>query len=523
VPRLQRWASLFGSAAMLLAGCAIGPSDRPAVAVRDAPVPPAPATTQAPTPVPLPPLEPAQPNAIDYPSDCTADTVRRLGAAAVRTQLRYECGKVAVERNPDEPRRRAGTTSVLVLRTGNGKVPLVVVGDVAGEPGTLLAARLANRVPPELLDTFSLIGVDRRGTGWSEPVDCVPLSVRQKLISIDPGAPQPAGAQAVLDAANDATRTCVQQIEDTISLIDSWRTAGDLDRLRDALGADRLNAIGVGDGSRVLSAYLSRFPRAVGRIVLDGAPDPASDAMAVGQDLAAAAEHAYDAFADDCVRAGCPLSPDPRAALLTVAEKLRARPVNAANGTPVNAGTLFTAVLLGLADTDRWPVLRQAITAAGNGDVNGVAEMVEPLLDGVVGAPPRLDAALLTACNDTTTRLPPDRIGQLADDWRARAPLFGALFAQRLLVCSPAPVPTRTVPPPRSAGTPPVLVLGTDGDPLTPLVGSQRMADALPAGLMLTWQGNGHGAFPRTPCVTSAVVGFLKDGTLPRSGTICPP
>jgi hypothetical protein len=70
---------------------------------------------------------------------------------------------------------------------------------------------------------------------------------------------------------------------------------------------------------------------------------------------------------------------------------------------------------------------------------------------------------------------------------------------------------------------PGVLVLGTDGDPLTPPVGTRRMAEALAAGILVNWQGNGHGAFPRTPCITTAVQSFLVDGTLPTSGTTCPP
>jgi len=525
VRRRERCAALLASLALVLGGgtaCAVGPSDRPAVAVRDAPLPPAPRPTPTASAVPLPELEPSGPDSIDF-GDCTTQTRQRLGAAATRDDLRYECGSITVDLNPDEPRRRAGIADIHVLRTGTGPVPLVVVGDVAGEPGSMLAARLANQVPPELLTSFRLVGMDRRGTGESEAVRCVPGDVRERLIAIDPGAPQPAGAQAILDAANEATRTCVQQIEDLLPLIDSWRAAGDLEQLRKALASDRLNAIAVGDGSRVLSAYLGRFTQYAGRVVLDGTPDPTQDAIGAGQDLAAAAEHAFDAFAADCASAGCPLAPDPRQALTTAAQVLRGQQRNAVDGTTVGAGTLFTAVLVGLADTAQWPALVSAIADAGRGEVDGVARLVRPLLDSGTTDPARLDAALLTVCNDTTTRVPPDRVGQLADDWKARAPLFGALFAQRLLVCSPAPVPTRTVPAPRAANTPPVLVLGTDGDPLTPLVGAQRMADALAAGLMVTWQGNGHGAYPRTPCITSAVQAFLVDGTLPRNGTVCPP
>jgi pimeloyl-ACP methyl ester carboxylesterase len=525
VTGVGRCAALLGSLALLLGGgtgCTVGPSDRPAVAVRDAPLPPAPRPSPTASAVPLPELQPSGTDSIDF-GDCTTQTRERLGAAATRDELQYECGSVTVDLNPDEPRRRAGIADIHVLRTGSGPVPLVVVGDVAGEPGSLLAARLANQVPPELLTSFRLIGMDRRGTGESEGIRCIPGDVRQRLIAIDPGAAQPAGAQAVLDAANEATRTCVQQIEDMLPLIDSWRAAGDLEQLRKALNTNRLNAIAIGDGSRVLAAYLGRFSQYVGRVVLDGAPDPTQDAIGAGQDLAIAAEHAFDAFATDCVATGCPLAPDPRQALINTAEALRAKPDNAADGTTVGAGTLFTAVLVGLADTATWPALARAIADAGRGELNGVARLVRPLLDSGTTEPARLDAALLTACNDTTTRVPPDRVGQLAGDWQARAPLFGALFAQRLLVCSPAPVPTRTVQPPRAAIIPPVLVLGTDGDPLIPLVGSQRMADALASGLMVTWQGSGHGAYPRTPCVTSAVQAFLVDGALPHNGTVCPP
>lgn len=528
-PRVQRLAARLGSLMVLtmvlttvLTGCAVGPSDRPAVAVRDAPLPSAPQPTPTAVDVPLPQLEPSGPGKIDF-IDCTTRFRLRLGAAATRPELRYECGDITVDLNPDEPRRRAGIAKIRVLRTGTGPVPVVVVGDVAGEAGTLLAARLANQVPPELLTSFTLVGVDRRGTGESQAIRCVPGEVREKLIAIDPGAQQPAGAQAVLDAANEATRTCVQQIEDLLSLVDSWRAAGDLEQLRQSLDSDRLNAIAVGDGSRVLSAYLSRFTPTAGRIVLDGAPDPTQDAMSVGQDLAAAAERAFDTFANDCASAGCPAAPDPRQALTAAADALRAAPARAADGTTVTAGTLYTAVLTALPDSTRWPALAAAIAAAGSGDVDGVARLVRPWLDSGTSDAPKLDATLFTTCNDTTTRVPPDRVGQLADEWKARAPLFGALFAQRLLICSPAPVPTRTVPPPRSPFTPPVLVLGTDGDPLTPVTGSQRMADALAGGVLVTWQGYGHGAFPRTPCVTSTVQAFLVDGVVPRNGTVCPP
>src|SRR5262249_38301302 len=151
--------------ATALAGCAIGPSDRPAVAVRDAPLPPGPPTTTVPSPAPLPPLGQPSRTGTAFP-DCPAQTRRRLGAAASRAELTYQCGSFPVPLSPDQPRGRrpSGVNDIALLRVGTGGVPLVIVGDVAGEPGRLLAARLANQLPPQLLSTVTLIGMDPPGT-----------------------------------------------------------------------------------------------------------------------------------------------------------------------------------------------------------------------------------------------------------------------------------------------------------------------------------------------------------------------
>lgn len=215
VSRAARPAAVLAAAAMLavpvLAGCAIGPSDRPPVAVRNAPLPPTPSSTTPARPAPLPELVPPGPGTITF-SDCTDQTVNQLGDLAARDDLTYECGSLGVAASPDEPARQGiAVVQLAVLRVGTG-LPLFVIGDAAGEPGRLLAARLANQVPPELLDTFALVGVDRRGTGGSEPVRCVPDTTRERLVNIDPAAAEPLAD--VLDAAGAAYHRCVQEIEE---------------------------------------------------------------------------------------------------------------------------------------------------------------------------------------------------------------------------------------------------------------------------------------------------------------------
>ena len=73
-----------------------------------------------------------------------------------------------------------------------------------------------------------------------------------------------------------------------------------------------------------------------------------------------------------------------------------------------------------------------------------------------------------------------------------------------------------------AAGAPPILVVGTTGDPATPYENTQRLATMLGTGEVLTWEGEGHTAYPNTACITGAVDAYLIDLTVPRDGLRCP-
>jgi hypothetical protein len=179
-------------------------------------------------------------------------------------------------------------------------------------------------------------------------------------------------------------------------------------------------------------------------------------------------------------------------------------------------------VLAGLADRSRWPALADALVAAEGGDATKLGAFVDPLLFDREDDPPMLDAGLVTGCNDTAGRVPPERVNGLTEDWRTKHPLFGAYFARGLLACGPFPVP-QLAKVPKLVGAPPILVLTTAADPVTPREGSERAAQALPAGIVIGWQGAGHGALGQSPCATTATAEFLVNGKVPTSGTVCPP
>lgn len=498
----------------LVAGCTAGPSKRPAVVENDEPSASGPVSTAQ--VAPLPPLTDPQSPSIDW-TDCDQQTRSRLEAPAVPNSLKFSCADVqSVLDAPDLPGR--AQTHIALLKAGDGPIPLVVLNDVEGESGTLYAAHLAAIVPPALLQRFSLIGVDRRGTGDSDPVVCVPNDVRGTLLSQDPAG---SDLETVLDAARRAGQQCAIELGTTQQAMDSWRTAGDLDQVRDELGVPKLNAIARGDASDVLTAYANRFPSRVGRVVLDGIPDPSSDPATVLGDLASTQQATLDAFAADCAARGCPLGTNATAAVTGLLSQLRSAAPTLASGVPFSPGIALNAIIAGLVNRARWPELADAIQAARTGNPTRLAAFVAPLVNGSQLAPSRLDGALATECNDTMTRLPANQISTLTDLLRQRSPLFGGLATQRLVWCLPWPGRTDPLPSLGVSGVPPVLVASTKSDPVTPESGTTRAAEQMTSAVRIAWQGAGHGAMSSS-CVADAVRAFLVDGKVPTDGTLCP-
>ncbi|HEY0447846.1 alpha/beta hydrolase [Actinophytocola sp.] len=508
-----RFAVLFVTAG-LVGACTAGPSARPGIVVQQAPD----ATSAPPSVTPeVPPLEDM--SAGMAWRECSAEIRGKLAEQKLPGWLPVQCGKVnAVLDSPYAPGR--GVARVQLLRAGNGPVPLVVVNDVDGLPGTLFASRLAATLPQQFFERFSLIGMDRRGTGNSAAPKCLPDEIRRTIVGADP-ADLP--IDTWLEAAQTAGQQCSIALESQLPALDTWRTAADLDTLREALGVSRLNGIGHGEGSRVLSVFADRFPDKVGRLVLDGVPDPTQDAAVALEGVAKGAEAAFDAFAADCVNRQCELGTQPKRTLLELLGKLRANPLPQPESLDLTAGSALHAVLIGLADRSAWPALSAALAKAAGGDPSGLVALLTPVVLGTDVQAATLDSTLVISCNDTKTRLSPERIKQYGEDWKKRFPTFGTLAAQRLALCSPWTVPNQPLPTPSARNAPPIVVIGTASDAVTPEEGSKRAAQQLASGVYLSWQGGGHGALGFSPCATDAAVSFLSDAKVPRNGTVCPP
>lgn len=519
--RVRRVLALALVLPIFLTACTVGPSNRPAVLQEDSPGQGE--IDEQETEQPLPPLGEQGTESIAW-SPCDEGTRERLGkdgTTATAKSLSFSCATITSGLDtPELPESPKVRLSVLKAGSDNdGTVPLVVVNDINGEPGTLHAARLAARLPDELRERFSIVGFDRRGTGDSDAIDCVPADARKDLVGVDPAGDN---VETLRDAVRTAGQECAIALGNEQLAYNSLQTAGDLEELRTQLAVPRLNAIARGEGSRSLAAYADRFTNKVGRMVFDGAPDPSRQAEIALEGVAAGAEATMDAFADDCASGECPLGENPRETVESLLSQLRAKPLYTADDLRVGPSFALHAIWAGLAEPERWPALAEAIAEARRAKPDRLAAFAAPMVDYAADAPPTIDAVLTTTCNDTVSRMSAPQAGRLAEKWRSEYEMFGGLVAQQLVWCGQWPVRSDPLPDPKLPGTPPMVLISTASDPRTPEQGTTRVADQLSRSPRVAWQGAGHGAVGRSGCVDEKITAFLVDGKIPRDGVACP-
>jgi hypothetical protein len=82
---------------------------------------------------------------------------------------------------------------------------------------------------------------------------------------------------------------------------------------------------------------------------------------------------------------------------------------------------------------------------------------------------------------------------------------------------APAPDPN----PLDAPGAPPILVIGTSGDPATPFQWAESLAGVLDSGVLLASDGEQHLAYFSNSCAQEIVDDYLIDLTVPAAGTRC--
>ncbi len=468
---------------------------------------------------------------IDF-SDCSSQFQAAIGGSKAK-QMAFSCGKLAVPLDYAKP---AGSTiQLFVLKvhlksqsTMDRIGSLLVNPGGPGGSGVNLAAGLVNALSDDVFQHFDLVGFDPRGVGLSQPLQCISDPEKDKLAAADPDVRTAAGRAQARTSAVSVVRACEAKYGSGLGQYNTEETAHDMDLIRQAVGDAKLNYLGFSYGTRLGAAYAHEFPTHVRAAVLDGALDPVTGELAQDEQQTKAFEQAFDQFAADCLkRPACAVLGNPRAVVTSMIAAADRQPIHSSRKgeTRLATGGIVTiAVVSALYDQSDWADLGKALISAQHGDAAGLFTLADAYLerDEATGHYSNImDANLAINCNDSKIKVTDQLVASTAKQWIAKYPIFGRNAAASLYGCYGWPPSGHPLPPASAPGAPPILVIGTVHDPATPYGQAAILAKALGSGVVLSWDGEGHTAYPKTSCIRTKVDSYLISA-VPPTGDSCP-
>ncbi|WP_313540948.1 alpha/beta hydrolase [Leifsonia aquatica] len=383
-----------------------------------------------------------------------------------------------------------------------------------------------------LQDHFDVVGFDPRGVGHSTAVKCYDAKQMDGyLYDITPGV---RGSDEWI-AANTTSSTefgaaCSKNTGSLLDEVDTVSAARDLDLLRAVLGDTKLNYLGYSYGTYLGAIYADLYPGKTGRLVLDGALDPAASNFDVTKVQAQGFESALRAYLTDCLtQKDCPFDGTVDQGMKTIAALLASvekSPIRNADGRELGANTLVTAIIYPLYDATAWSYLSQMFESVMRGSASVAFTLADAYnsrdSDGTY-SDNSTEAFMAINCLDYSYDADPATMRAQAAELATDAPVIGPYMAYGDIGCATWPYKTTVKRGPiAAAGSAPILVVGTTNDPATPYVWAKNLAGELENGHLLTYKGEGHTAYNKSnSCVNSTVDDFLVKGTLPADGKTC--
>jgi len=384
----------------------------------------------------------------------------------------------------------------------------------------------------KLRTRYDLVSFDPRGVGRSAGVTCESDDQLDEYFEQDATPDNAAEQKTLLDNTRSFNSACEKNFGRTLPHLRTTDAARDMDLMRQVLGDDKLYYFGISYGTELGGVYAHLFPENVGRAVFDAVVDPTQDPEQGSLGQAEGFQLALDNFADDCTSKteDCPVgdtAQDVKDRIAKLLADLDSKPIPGVFPRMLTQTTATNGIVQALYSKDFWEYLTEGLEEAydGNGQV---LMLLSDSMNGrdQSGKYSNIAAANVSInCADDKPRYTAEFVESKLPEFRAASPLFGDYLAWSMISCTDWAVAGAADHPDVSApGAAPILVVGNTGDPATPYEGAKRMVDSLGkgVGVELTYKGQGHGAYDSgNKCVQDAVNGYLLEGTVPSTGTVC--
>ncbi len=198
-----------------------------------------------------------------------------------------QCGFLEVPENPDDPAGKTISLHIAVAGATSTDTREDPVFFFAGGPGQAASETwvMIRGTLDKVRKQRDIVMIDQRGTGQSHKLQCEVEDTEDLNAEIN------------LEELAQQTRNCLAQLDGDPRFYTTTIAMQDYDRVRQAMGYEKINLIGVSYGTRAAQVYLRQFPDAVRTVTLDSVVPME---LALGQEHAPMLDRAVGLVFEDC-------------------------------------------------------------------------------------------------------------------------------------------------------------------------------------------------------------------------------
>lgn len=388
-----------------------------------------------------------------------------------------------------------------------------------GESGVSLAPAVAAALPADLRKYFDFVTWDPRGVDRSAGLaGCSGGSYTLPSAG-------PVDWNAVVDAMRSAERaaneSCAERYADVVPYISTNATVRDLDRLREAVGDQKLTYWGTSYGTRIGYVYAHDYPDRVRAMLLSSPISPNATWQSFALGAATAPDDATNFF----------LGKDPvaRQNYDQVIAALNVQALILPSGAQVTHWDVQAMVASQVKSQSSYgdaAMLLTTVNTAINGTVPEQTQARATLdsMGWMTAYPINGGATAFIGCLDYPQRLTRDDQLTLAEQVRTQSPIFGFGASQALFFCEGVNVQPDPVPVNFTNTQTPMLIIGSTHDGLTPYSWGTELAGNFLNSRVIAYDGTQHTPYlaAGSACVDAYGTDYLLNQRLPSTDVTCP-
>ena len=442
----------------------------------------------------------------------------------------FECAKISVPMYYKKPKGRMIDIAITKKSASNKKkrigVLLVNPGGPGGSGIEFVKKNSSFLFSEELQDSFDIIGWDPRGVGKSTKPNC--SRSLDKLFEDQDYSPDSEAELAALKEANSwIGKRCNKADSKLLPNLSTEDSVRDMESIRKALGEEKINYLGFSYGTALGQLYATLFPNGFRTMVIDGVLDLGLDPEKTAIEQIIGFEDSLNEFFNYCRTNTCSFAKgsDPKTEFIKIVESVDERPV---------VSELDSDVVVGPAQMDigvpyylyggvpGWRSLDRALSELGLGDPTAIFDGYSQYLgrnsNGIYDG--SYESFLTIGCADGTIG-DEKKLEELAKSIQEKAPILGEASVFLSLPCATWPnVKQARVLKVKNASRVPIVVIGTTGDPATPVQWARSAAKSLENSVYIERIGEGHTAYGQgNACIDLLVDQYFLSGIAPKPQT----